>query len=251
MSIYALSDLHADIGPNRKLIETISSSAYQADTLIVAGDIACSLEVLADTLTLLRSKFVRVCFVVGNHELWVRGDGYDSIQKMDSVLGLCERLNVDTRPTIAEGAWIVPLLSWYEREFGAGYEPAEGALRGWNDFHLCKWPPGITNPAQYFCDLNAATVRRCTGPVISFSHFLPCRELLPKAADLTFKGLPFVAGTNRLGRQIQTLSPVIHVYGHSHINADKVIGQTRFVQNALKYPRERKLQKHVHLEMIW
>lgn len=179
MSIYALSDLHTEFESNRQLIEAISDSDYQADTLIVAGDIAGSLDVLAETLSLLQAKFARVGFVIGNHELWVNGNGQDSIQKMAAVLALCTRLGVFTQPTCTEDVWIVPLLSWYEADFGGETIQDQQALRGWSDFHHCKWPTHITNPARYFCDLNADKIRQYDRPVISFSHFLPTRTCCP------------------------------------------------------------------------
>jgi hypothetical protein len=75
--------------------------------------------------------------------------------------------------------------------------------------------------------------------VISFSHFLPRRDLLPAAERLRFKGLPKVAGCAALDQQIRHLKSCVHVFGHSHINCDRVIDGVRYVQNPLRYPRER------------
>jgi hypothetical protein len=75
--------------------------------------------------------------------------------------------------------------------------------------------------------------------VISFSHFLPRRELLPAVANLKFKELPMVAGCLGLDAQIRRLKSRVHVFGHSHISCDRIIDGVRYVQNALRYPRER------------
>jgi 3',5'-cyclic AMP phosphodiesterase CpdA len=72
MRILAISDLHTDFRENKVLLEQLSDVAYQQDILIAAGDISDRLETLTSTLTLLRAKFMRVFYVPGNHELWVR-----------------------------------------------------------------------------------------------------------------------------------------------------------------------------------
>ncbi|MEW6734641.1 MAG: hypothetical protein AB1489_25175, partial [Acidobacteriota bacterium] len=78
----------------------------------------------------------------------------------------------------------------------------------------------------------------------------PRRELLPPVEYLKFKGLPKVAGCTTLEAQIRQLSAAIHVFGHSHINCDKVIDGVRYLQNALSYPRER-AQRSINFKLLW
>jgi hypothetical protein len=68
--------------------------------------------------------------------------------------------------------------------------------------------------------------------VITLSHFLPRRELLPAVEKLSFKGLPLVAGAPALDCQIRALKAVIHVFGHSHIDFDQEIEGIRYVHHA-------------------
>jgi hypothetical protein len=56
---------------------------------------------------------------------------------------------------------------------------------------------------------------------------------------LRFKGLPKVAGCAALDKQIRSLKSGVHVFGHSHISCDRVIDGVRYIQNPLRYPRER------------
>ena len=46
-------------------------------------------------------------------------------------------------------------------------------------------------------------------------------------------------GCDELGIQVRDLGSSTHVFGHSHINVDEVIGKTRFLQCSLGYPWER------------
>jgi predicted phosphodiesterase len=239
MRILAISDLHTDFRENKVLLEQLSDVAYQQDILIAAGDISDRLETLTSTLTLLRAKFMKVFYVPGNHELWVRkGDG-TSIEKFFTVLALCKTLDIQTGPEKMDMAWIVPLFSWYEPQFDAEDRGDSDALGGWADFYFCKWPPGLEQVSDFFLRMNEPRLRSYDGPVISFSHFLPRRDLLPAVERLKFKGLPKVAGCAALDEQIRSLKSRVHVFGHSHIHCDRVIDGVRYIQNPLRYPRER------------
>jgi predicted phosphodiesterase len=250
MCIFAISDLHTDFKANRLLLDELTRSGYRRDTLLVAGDIADRLEVLEDTLALLRSRFAKVFYMPGNHELWVRSDACDSIEKLGKVIELCDRLGVHTRPSQAEGVWIVPLFSWYEAQFDGDEGVDEEELQAWADFYFCKWPPEVVSVSEYFRTLNAGRLTSYEGEVITLSHFLPRRDLLPEAENLRFKSLPKVAGAGWLDAQLRILNSRVHVFGHSHINCDRVIEGVRYVQNAFRYPSERE-NSIPSLKMIW
>jgi predicted phosphodiesterase len=239
MRIFAISDLHTDFKPNWALVEGLSERLYRNDALIVAGDIADNLERIRSTLGTLRSKFARVFYTPGNHELWVRGEGFNSVEKLLRILWLCRDLGVETAPARVGGRWVVPLFSWYTPELARAEEIDDEELLAWADFQFCKWPADVGELSDYFLKMNESNIRGYDGPVVSFSHFLPRRDLLPPLKYLRFRGLPKVAGSPALDRQIRRLGSAVHVFGHSHINCDKVIDKVRYVQNALSYPRER------------
>src|SRR5829696_3286908 len=112
MRVFATSDLHTDYKENFFWLTQLSDMAYRGDTLIVAGDISDRLEIIRETLLLLRSKFRNVLFTPGNHELWVRNETFNSVEKLRRVLSLCDELDVTTRPLRLEDVWVVPLFSW-------------------------------------------------------------------------------------------------------------------------------------------
>lgn len=250
MRIFAVSDLHTDFAENRRRLQQVLSASYTQDVLVVAGDIADDLAIIDWTLRKLRSRFDRVFYVPGNHELWVRDGEYDSVEKFQRVLRLCEEIDVYTGPSKAAKNWIVPLFSWYEPDYDWQREADVSSLEGWADFYFCKWPVGMESVSEYFLSLNESRIREYDGPVITLSHFLPRRELLPAIEKLSFKGLPLVAGTMALDRQIRALNSAIHVFGHSHIDFDQVIEGVRYVQHAFDYPRGAGWSKDP-LKRIW
>jgi Calcineurin-like phosphoesterase len=250
MRIFAVSDLHTDFAENRSRLQEVSSTSYLHDVLVVAGDIADDLKVIGWTLRKLRSQFGRVFYVPGNHELWVRDGKYDSVEKFRQVLRLCDEIGIYTRPGRAGKNWIVPLFSWYESGYDREGEADVASLEGWADFYFCKWPAGMGSVSEYFLNLNESLIKEYDGPVITLSHFLPRRELLPAVERLSFKGLPLVAGALGLDRQIRALNAVTHVFGHSHIDFDQVIEGIRYVHHVFDHPRGEGWSKEP-LKQIW
>lgn len=235
MRIYAISDLHADIRDNRRLLERIPAREHRGDALIVAGDVADAPAVIRDTLAKLRERFARVFFVPGNHELWVRGGAPgDSLEKFQAVLDLCRAVDVRTAPARAGCAWVVPLFSWYHASFDIHGEGDESTLEAWADRYFCRWPAGIGRVDRHFLALNAPHLRLYDAPVVSFSHFVPRTELLPRVRSLLFTGLPLVAGSVEIDAQVRRLGAAVHVYGHTHIPGDQVLHGVRYVQNHLR-----------------
>jgi hypothetical protein len=248
MRIFAISDLHTDFKENRMLLEQLSREEYTQDVLLVAGDIADRLEVIGETLALLRSRFASVFYTPGNHELWTRDERCDSVEKYFRVIELCERVGVSTSPAKKDGVRIVPLRSWYETSRGADGSP-EGPEE-WADFYFCKWPDRIGSPSAYFLEMNEPYIRSYDEPVVSLSHFLPRRDLLPPVESLRFKRLPEVSICEPLEEQIRRLGSVVHVFGHSHINRDLYLEGVRYVQHALRYPQERDRQVEL-VKLVW
>src|SRR5690242_1627808 len=159
MRVFAISDLHTDFAANWKLVQKISADDYKQDALIVAGDIADQLAVISNTLGLLRSRFARVFYVPGNHELWVRTDNCHSVEKFNRILALCEDLGIETRPARVGTTWIVPLFSWYDSAYDEDGSADALELEGWADYHFCRWPLGIESVSDYLLNLNVRHIK--------------------------------------------------------------------------------------------
>ena len=122
--LFVVSDIHSDYEANMAWCRSLADSGrFRRDTLIVAGDVSHSLEIVRETLAVLVAAFDRVWFVPGNHDLWVwttsigaRGKnavpgGEDSLTKLRQTMELCAELGVHTAPGYAPalGLIIVPL----------------------------------------------------------------------------------------------------------------------------------------------
>ena len=249
MRIWAVSDLHTDFRENREALFALPYARYADDALIVAGDVADGEAVIGETLEFLAARFREVFFVPGNHELWVRDEGRDSLEKFHAVLRLCDRLGVRTAPARVGDAWVVPLFSWYDASFDVRGEGDEASLEAWSDRYFCRWPPDAGRTDELFLAMNEPHVRRYDAPVITFSHFVPRPDLLPPAQYLRFRGLPLVAGSEGIEAQIRRIRPRVHVYGHTHIPGDETRQGVRYVQNWFRRPAAG--STHAPWTLVW
>lgn len=217
----------------------------------------------------LRPKFKEVSYVPGNHDLWlVTGDksAKHSIAKFELITQICEQCGIRTSGFMVEGedkkdkVVIQPLLSWYHEDFDADESTRSERIRRelWLDFAYCKWPEEYINadsespsapqgtPEQWFLDLNlkrlCAASEDSSATVITFSHFLPRRELfLPKEQLSEYrKYYPKVIGSEKIDLQLRSLNSRIHLFGHTHVPWNQVIDSVHYIQMCLMHPKERR-----------
>ena len=261
MRVFTISDLHLDYPENTAWVQGLSSVDYKTDALIVSGDISDKMAVIQKGLTYFQHRFMEVVYVPGNHEFWIRDNGFsDSMDKFQVILDVCKKMGVRTSPVLLgkgdnRPVKIVPLFSWYIKpEDGPGglyvNRPEDPGLRGWSDEVYVKWPNNadFTGPAETFLELNARYVQtNHTHPVITFSHFLPRKEVMfadpgtrihPANSRFRFN-FSRVAGCLALDKQIRTIKPVLHIYGHQHRNRKRQVDGLWYLSHCLGYPRER------------
>ena len=77
-----------------------------------------------------------------------------------------------------------------------------------------------------------------------------CVQLLPKRIFLLNKTLPLVVGDERLDVQIRRIGSQVHVFGHTHIDKDKVIDGVRYVQVHIVYPLVRLSIPHARYQYL-
>jgi hypothetical protein len=78
--------------------------------------------------------------------------------------------------------------------------------------------------------------------VITFSHFIPRAELLPPKEYMRISWLPAVSICAALDVQIRKVNSTVHICGHTHTTFDRVIDNVRYIQNAVRYPKERRAE---------
>lgn len=264
MSVYLWSDIHIDYGENLDTIESLDQAQYQQDSLILAGDITHSTELLKRCFITFKKTFRYVFFVPGNHDLWLYKDDFScSISKFQYILELCAEHGIDTAPRLLEHedkpVWIVPLYSWYcKPEWGeeslfipkAGEDPT---LKMWMDNYRTNWQALDTSdtPDKYFLRLNNVVLHNnYQHAVISFSHFLPnadiifpdnqVRDYIPPYPADPYPAFNFtrVAGSMALEHQIKRLNPQLHAYGHQHRNKITEVRGINYVSHCMGYPTE-------------
>ncbi len=284
--VFAISDIHIDYKANMQRMLGLSNHDYVDDALILAGDASDSLDRLATLFANLQHKFRHIAFVPGNHELWVRSELHkDSLHKLQALEMLCQDFAVATQPikvdTDQQAVWLVPLFSWYR-------QPTEGNETlyiekttedpekfSWSDDHLCKWPDLNHHAcvADYFLSLNHANIKRhYDAPIISFSHFLPRRELMFGSVSLArmyakgegvmqahpsdphpYFNFSRVAGCYRLDQQIRELGATLHIYGHQHRNRHRKIDGVTYISHCLGNAKEQRYSSDTTLlpKLIW
>lgn len=240
--VFALSDIHVDYDINKQWLANLSTADYQDDLLILAGDISDSLQLLEWCLKTLAKRFRKVLFVPGNHDVWVIRDGHDkqSLDKFELVCRVVEDCDASMQTLHYGSLSIVPLLSWYDYSFGL---PTQELLAMWMDFRACRWPESfsVSDITEYFLNLNEPALGACNDTLISFSHFLPRIDLMPHYIPQNKRFLYPVLGTRMLEKQIRALNPMIHVYGHSHVNRNVTVDGISYINNAFGYPQETRI----------
>lgn len=239
MRVFAISDVHVDHEVNSKWVDSLSTSDFQQDVLILAGDISDSVRRLEHCFTRFARRFAKVLFVPGNHELWVVRDSplMTSLQKHALVCNLAEQCGISMSPLHIGKLSILPMMSWYDFSFGV---PSTHLTNVWMDFRACRWPLGFdeNQATSHFLKMNAALSRKGDEFIISFSHFLPRIDVMPTRIPDSTRALYPVFGSARLGEQVRALKSNVHVYGHSHLNRRTVLDGTLYVNNAFAYPQE-------------
>lgn len=242
MRVFAVSDIHVDFDVNARWVGALSQSDYQHDILILAGDISDSIERLSQCLDAFVRRFRKVFFIPGNHDLWVirDPDRVNSLAKFEKVMATAKACGAMVEADLIDGVAIIPLLSWYDYSFGM---PDPELTDIWMDFYACRWPQGwsATEITEHFIGRNCNYLRliQKSKVTISFSHFLPCIDVMPDLIPPSMRKLYPVLGTTQLARLIGEIRPDIHVYGHSHVNRDVMIDGVNYINNAFAYPHEK------------
>jgi 3',5'-cyclic AMP phosphodiesterase CpdA len=248
--LFALSDLHVQHAGNRAAVEAIP--AHPRDWLLVPGDIGESVEVVARTLGTLASRWERVFWTPGNHELWTARDGLRGRDKYDALVDAARAVGVRTpedpyeRFPGADGPWICPLFLLYDYSFSPpGFTPeqavawaAEDGIRCADEQLLEPWP--YPSRAAWCAARLAETERRlftelpAGARTVLVAHWSLRIDLVRTYRIPRF--LPW-CGTLQTHDWHRRFGADVVVSGHLHMRATDWRDGTRFEEVSLGYPR--------------
>jgi predicted phosphodiesterase len=255
-TLFAVSDLHVNHAENRRLIELLVPRS-EGDWLIVCGDVGDSIADVEWALALLSSRFSKVIWTPGNHELLTpRDEGSEPRGELRyrRLVEICERLGVLT-PEDPYPVWdgpggpatVAPLFLLYDYSFGTNVAPTkEEALRLAYEAGVVCIDEFLLHPDPYpsreaWCHARVRETEprlaACQAdlPTVLVNHF-PLNEAPTKV--LHHPEFAQWCGTRLTADWHRRFGAAVVVYGHLHVPRTSWLDGVRFEEVSLGYPRE-------------
>jgi len=255
--LWATSDLHIAYQENRRLVAEQLRPQSDGDWLIVAGDVAETVEDIEWALGLLAGRFRRVVWAPGNHDLWTsRNDGVQlrGQARYEHLVEVCRRLGVLT-PEDDYATWtgpggpvaLVPMFLLYDYTFRLeGVATAQEALAAayaanvvCTDEMLLHPDPWPDRPSWCRARVELTQARLAALPsgtrTVLINHFP-----LTRLPTLVLRHPEFAiwCGTERTHDWHRRFAAAAVVYGHLHIPRTTWEDGIRFEEVSIGYPRE-------------
>lgn len=253
MKLYALADLHLRYEVTRRALQALRPHPY--DWLILAGDVGETEEHLRFALGVLSTRFARLLWVPGNHDLWtipahpgeLRGQA-----KYSRLVEICREFGVLTPedpyvtwPGEGERCVLAPTFVLYDYTFRPDSVPVEDAVEWAAEENLLCSDEVLLHPDPFasrpdWCHervrlteprLAAAATQ---GPLVIINHF-PLRQdlaVLPRIPRFSIW-----CGTRLTEDWHVRFNARAVVYGHLHIRATHHRDGVRFEESSLGYPQ--------------
>ncbi|MEU9332600.1 metallophosphoesterase [Streptomyces sp. NPDC048290] len=254
--LLAISDLHIGYAENRALVERMRPETDD-DWLLVAGDVAETVADIEWALSTLASRFRKVVWAPGNHELWTHPKDTVTLRgvpRYERLVALCRDLGVLT-PEDPYPLWqtpegpvaVAPLFLLYDyswlppgsttKEHGLEYAHSTGIVCT-DEFLL--HPDPYPSREAWCRDRIAYTEARLAAlpddlPTVLMNHYPLDRhptEVLWHPEFAMWCGTAATADWHRRFR-VRTM-----VYGHLHIPRTTFHDGVRFEEVSVGYPRE-------------
>ncbi|MEU9111637.1 metallophosphoesterase [Streptomyces sp. NPDC048483] len=255
-TLVAVSDLHVRYDENRDIVERLQPESDD-DWLLIAGDVGEYVDDIRWALTLLSSRFAKVVWVPGNHELWTPAN--DPVQlrgvaRYDHLVGICRELGVIT-PEDPYPVWegeggpvvIAPLFLLYDYTFRMpGLDTKEAALAAAEEAGVVCTDEFFLHPDPYptreaWCRARlAATEAKLAAvpeelPTVLINHWPLVRE---PVRPLWHPEFALWCGTEASADWPRRFRAATVVYGHLHIPRLLICDGVPHQEVSLGYPRE-------------
>jgi 3',5'-cyclic AMP phosphodiesterase CpdA len=254
--LFAVSDLHLGYQANREIVDGIRPQS-PGDWLLIAGDVSERVSDLEWVLRLLTSRFARVVWVPGNHDLWTHNSDPVTLRGEERYLHLvdvCRRAGALTPEDPYEifagpdgPALIAPLFLLYDYTFLAPgtHSAAESLAYAYETGIVCAdeillHPDPYPSRAAWCRARVAAAEQRLSAcdpsvPLIMVNHYPLVRE---PTRVLRHPEFAQWCGTEATADWHLRFRTAAVVYGHLHIPRTTWHDGVRFEEVSLGYPRE-------------
>ncbi len=252
MRLWAISDLHVGHEANRKAV--LDLEPHPEDWLAVVGDVGETVGHLELALDALTTKFARVLWAPGNHELWTsRSEGLGGEAKYRRLVDVCRERGVLTPedpyvewPGSSAGAPIVlaPLFLLYDYTFAPDEVGPERAVAWAAESGLVCADERMLDPSPYpsraawchaRCESTAARLAALpeSARTVLIDHYPLRRE---HAVLRMIPRFTVWCGTRQTHGWHTRFRAVAVVSGHLHIRSTRQLDGVRFDEVSLGYP---------------
>jgi predicted phosphodiesterase len=255
MRLLAISDLHVEHAANRDAI--LSLPPQRQDWLILAGDVSESVSWLEWSLDELGSRFAKLFWVPGNHELWTvprSGERDRGEARYLRMVAACRARGVLT-PEDPWIAWpadpairIAPMFVLYDYSFAPDGIVGADAARAWAaedgiaamDEVLLHADPHPSREAWCaariaFTEARLRDARAGGARLVMINHW-PLRRDLVRIPRVP-RYVPW-CGTRATERWHVEHGAEVVIHGHLHVRATDHRDGVRFEEVSLGYPRD-------------
>jgi 3',5'-cyclic AMP phosphodiesterase CpdA len=268
-ALLAVSDLHVEHPANRRIVEEMRPS-NPGDWLLVAGDVASSLDRVEWALRLLEGRFSTVVWTPGNHELHAYPQDTEEprgLERYRALVEICRSIGVvtpeDEFPVWESGGErlrVVPLFLLYDYSFGESIaRSTDVALRlAYEAGVVCDdeflLSPEPFRSRQEWCASRVAETRQRllavqpTLPTVLVNHF-PLR--IDETRALARPLFAQWCGTLKTAEWHRQFQAVAVVYGHLHIPRTTWHSSVPFEEVSLGYPRDHRPGQVFTPRKIW
>lgn len=263
-TLMAVSDLHITYDENRDIVRELRPRSAE-DWLVVAGDVAERVDDVRWALGLLASRFAKVVWAPGNHELWTTADDPEQargVERYELLVRTCRELGVLT-PEDPYARWegeggpalLAPLFVGYDYTFRpAGATDKESSLEiaraagvvCTDEYYLHPDPyPGRDDWCRARAAATEARLDECDPavPLVLINHYPLVRE---PTDVLRYPEFAQWCGTTLTADWHVRYNTAMVVYGHLHIPRITHHDGVRFQEVSLGYPREWKRHGNPH-----